>query len=157
MKILGIDPGSLTTGYGLIHATPGRDEVITFGTIKLRSKEAFVARLNTIYDGIVEIIQIHQPDLVALENVFYGKNIESILKLGQVRGVVMLATVKAAVPLVEYSPREVKQAVTGNGAASKEQVCKSIFQLLQLQEPVLAFDITDALAVAICGAHRVKF
>jgi len=157
MKIIGIDPGSLITGYGIIDYSRSVLRVIDTGIIKINSKEQFAKRLNIIYDEIIQIILDHKPDILVIENVFYSRNVQSVLKLGQVRGVILLAAAKSKLPIVEYSPREIKLAVTGNGAASKVQVHRSMFQQLNLQDQSLTFDATDALAIAVCHSHRVKF
>ncbi|MBN2089332.1 crossover junction endodeoxyribonuclease RuvC [candidate division KSB1 bacterium] len=156
MKILGVDPGSLFTGFGVIRTVRADFEYITSGVIVANSREELAYRLKLIYDGMQQVLTEFQPDVVAIENVFYAHNVQSLLKLGQARGVVLLAAANSQLPLVEYSAREVKQSVTGNGAASKVQVHRSILQILKLKDRTLAHDESDALAIAICHSHRLK-
>ena len=156
MKILGVDPGSLFTGFGVIRAVKSDFEYITSGVIAADSREELAYRLKQIYNGVQQVLAEHQPEIVVIESVFYAQNVQSLLKLGQARGVVLLAAANNQLPLVEYSPREVKQSVTGNGAASKVQVHRSILQILNLKGQSLAHDETDALAIAICHSHRLK-
>jgi len=156
MKILGVDPGSLFTGFGIIQAEKANFEYISSGVIAANSRDEFAYRLKQVYDGIQQVLAEHQPAVVVIENVFFAQNVQSLLKLGQARGVVLLAAANLKLPLVEYSPREVKQAVTGNGAASKVQVHRSILQILNLKDRKFADDETDALAIAICHSHRLK-
>jgi crossover junction endodeoxyribonuclease RuvC len=116
----------------------------------------FHRRLKVLYDGMMEVMGDCAPDIVAIESVFHYRNVMSMLKLGQARGVLMLAAANFNLPLVEYSPKEVKAAVTGNGNAAKEQVQQAVMADLGLQQPS-RFDVTDALAVAICHCHRMRF
>ncbi|MCI0515498.1 crossover junction endodeoxyribonuclease RuvC [candidate division KSB1 bacterium] len=156
MKILGVDPGSLFTGFGIIKTARANFEYITSGVIAPNSREELADRLKQIYDGIQQVIADHQPEIVVIESVFYAQNVQSLLKLGQARGVVLLAAANRHLPLIEYSPREVKQSVTGNGAASKVQVHRSIVQMLNLTGQTFTHDEADALAIAICHSHRLK-
>ena len=126
------------------------------GVIKADPKIEFHLRLKVLYDGMMEVIGDCRPDVVAIESVFHYRNVMSMLKLGQARGVLMLAAANFDLPLVEYSPKEVKAAVTGNGNASKEQVQQAVMADLGLQQPS-RFDVTDALAIAICHCHRMRF
>ena len=155
MIVLGIDPGSSVTGYGILQSD-SRDErrCITFGCIRSRSKEPFYLRLKKIYDEIGQLIEGHRPGWVALEDIFYSRNIKSVLQLGQARGAAILAAVNAQCSISLYSPREVKQALTGYGAASKEQVQSMVFRLLQLSNGAAPLDASDALAIAICHINR---
>lgn len=156
MKILGVDPGSLFTGFGIIQIERANLEYINSGVITANSREELAYRLKQIYDGMQQVLTDQHPAVVVIENVFYAQNVQSLLKLGQARGVVLLAAANFKLPVVEYSPREVKQSVTGNGAASKVQVHRSILQILNLKGWTLTHDQTDALAIAVCHSHRLK-
>jgi crossover junction endodeoxyribonuclease RuvC len=154
LTVLGIDPGTLATGYGIVEMRRGSLRLVTAGSIKNRAERPMPARLKLIHDSIREVIHRYRPDEVAVETAFYGKNAQSALKLGQARGVALLAAVSEALPLAEYSPREVKKAVVGKGTASKQQVQYMVISMLRTQEIPAGFDATDALAVAICHTHR---
>lgn len=155
MIILGIDPGTRTTGYGLIRKNADRTEHIDNGLILPDSKAPFPAKLREIFDKITSLIAEYKPQEMALEDVFVAKNVKSTLKLGHARGVVMLAATRAALPVFEYSPAEVKRAVSGFGRAGKEQIQKMVLFHLKLKETA-AEDASDALAVALCHSqtHR---
>jgi crossover junction endodeoxyribonuclease RuvC len=154
MIVLGVDPGTLITGYGIVESRNGKVTVIHCGAIKNDSRQPMPRRLKLIYDMLSELITRYHPDECAIETAFYGKNAQSALKLGQARGVVMLTAVTQNIPTHEYSPREVKKAIVGNGSASKEQVEYMVKKLLSLQEMPKQYDTTDALAVAVCHMHR---
>ena len=150
--ILGIDPGSRITGYGVIRTLAGgRCEYLGSGCIRT-SGEVLAPKLKQIYDGISEIILQFKPELFAIEQVFMAKNPDSALKLGQARGSAIVAAVNAGLPVAEYSARQVKQSVVGTGAADKEQVQHMVKQLLKLPACPQA-DAADALAVALCHTH----
>jgi crossover junction endodeoxyribonuclease RuvC len=155
MQILGIDPGSVITGYGLIEASNGKLVHLDNGGIFTSSKKPFSERLYQIYDKMGELINKYSPDAVAIENIFIAKNVSSTLKLGHARGAAIVAIAKKNIPLFEYSPLQVKQAVTGYGRASKEQIQKMIQTLLKLPETAFK-DASDALAVAICHLHSYR-
>lgn len=150
--VLGLDPGSVISGFGVIRVEGNRLTCIEAGVVRTPAKLAFAQRLLKIHEGLVEVIQRADPDEVAVESVFHAKHAASALKLGQARGVALLAVVQAGLPLSEYPPARVKQAVTGDGRASKEQV-KMMVETLLSQRFDLPADATDALAVAICHAH----
>lgn len=152
--ILGIDPGSLVTGYGVIGIRGDDLTFVASGMIRNRPDAAMPARLTLIHESLLGIIRKYRPDEVAVETAFYGKNAQSALKLGQARGVAILAAVSGGTPLAEYSPREIKKAVVGNGSASKQQVQFMVRSFLSLRDNPPSFDVTDALAVAICHGHR---
>jgi crossover junction endodeoxyribonuclease RuvC len=152
--VLGVDPGTLVTGFGVIAAGAGRTEVLACGAIRNGGATPMALRLKAIYASLIDVIEEYRPDEFAVETAFYGKNAQSALKLGQARGVAMLAAVNRDLPASEYSPREVKQAIVGNGNASKEQVQYMVRTLLALKEPPRPFDVSDALAVALCHLHR---
>lgn len=154
MIILGVDPGTLVTGYGVIEIRNGKAQVLEFDAVKNRGSDSMPIRLHRIYSALCSVIEQYHPDEFAIETAFYGKNAQSALKIGHARGVSILAAVNAQIPTAEYSPREVKKAVVGNGAASKEQVQGMVKTLLQIRHSPKLFDVTDALAVAICHLQR---
>ncbi|MFH2055380.1 MAG: crossover junction endodeoxyribonuclease RuvC [bacterium] len=153
MRILGIDPGLQVTGFGLLEAEGDSITCHECGTITT-SAGAMASRLRTIFLGVRELLERFEPQEVAIEEGFYGRNVKVAMGLGQARGVVLLACALAGLPIVEYSPREVKLSTVGNGAASKEQVSFMITSLLRLAEPPEPLDISDALAVAYCHLQR---
>jgi len=150
-RILGIDPGSRITGFGVIDNEGATTTYVASGCVRIRG-ETLADRLGVIYDGITEIIGIHHPDEIAVEQVFVNRNAASALKLGQARGAAVVAAVKASRPLFEYTPAQVKQAVTGKGGAAKEQIQHMVRLLLNLPEAPPQ-DAADALAVALCHGH----
>ena len=154
MRILGVDPGTLITGYGVIDCEGGRMSLVDYGIIRMKASMSLPIRLETIHLGLLEVIEKHAPDEFAIESAFYSKNVQSTLKLGHARGVAILAAVLRQVPTSEYAPREIKQAVTGSGAASKEQVEYMVMQMLKIETRHDFFDATDALATAICHAGK---
>jgi crossover junction endodeoxyribonuclease RuvC len=154
MRVLGIDCGGAYTGYGVVEIhTGGRLSCLTCGAIKLSTREALPRRLSRIFTQLGEIIAEHQPDQVAIEDVFYALNVKSALKLGQVRGVAMLAAAAAGLEVAEYSPLTIKSSVVGYGRAEKQQVQHMVTRLLQLAEAPEPMDASDALAIAICHLH----
>ncbi|HTY37944.1 MAG TPA: crossover junction endodeoxyribonuclease RuvC [Bacteroidota bacterium] len=154
MIILGVDPGTLITGYGVIEVDGGKLSLLEVDVVKNRSDQSMPVRLKAIYSTLCRIIEKHHPDEFAIETAFYGKNVQSAMKLGHARGVAILAAVNSEIPTAEYSPREVKQAVVGTGAASKEQVSYMIRSILSLKSLGKYYDATDALAVALCHYHK---
>ncbi|MGA8763469.1 MAG: crossover junction endodeoxyribonuclease RuvC [Candidatus Sulfotelmatobacter sp.] len=154
MRVLGIDCGGAYTGYGVVemHAR-GELVCLTCGAIKLSPREALPRRLSRIFAQLGEIIVAHQPDQVAIEDVFYALNVKSALKLGQVRGVAMLAAAAAGLEVTEYSPLTIKASVVGYGRAEKQQVQHMVTRLLRLAEAPEPLDASDALAIAICHLH----
>ena len=154
MRVLGIDCGTACTGYGLVELN-GRDQLqsIDFGAIKLSRHIPLPARLSSIFDQLCGLILEHQPDSVAIEDVFYAVNVKSALKLGQVRGVAMLAAAAHHLEVTEYAPLTIKSAVVGYGKAEKEQVQLMVARLLHLEEIPQPADAADALAIAICDLH----
>ncbi len=153
--VLGVDPGTLTTGYGVIVRRKSGIRFLSCGAIHNESSLSMALRLKKIYSGLNDIISRFQPDEFAIESAFYGKNAQSALKLGHARGVCMLAAVEHEIPTTEYSPREVKKAVVGNGSGSKEQVQYMVRSMLSLADRKMLHDSSDALAVAICHLHRL--
>jgi crossover junction endodeoxyribonuclease RuvC len=154
MRVLGIDCGTEYTGYGIVELAPtGKLTCLRCGAIKLSPKEPLPLRLNRIYAQLEKLILDHQPEQVAIEDVFYALNVKSALKLGQVRGVAMLAAAAAGLEVSEYAPLSIKSAVVGYGKAEKQQVQHMVTQLLNLAEPPEPADASDALAIAICHLH----
>lgn len=156
MIILGVDPGTNFTGYGIIKQNGNSFKRIVNGVIKLSPSKSIPLRLEMIYNELNKTIKLYKPDEFAIESAFYGKNVQSAMKLGYARGVAMLAAVHNNLPVSEYSPREVKKSVVGTGAASKEQISYMIKVILNLGEDKMKFDESDALAVALCHAFRLK-
>jgi len=154
MRVLGIDCGGEYTGYGVVEIHPtGKLSCLTHGAIKLSPRDKLPIRLSKIYMHLGAIISEHQPDEVAIEDVFYALNVKSALKLGQVRGVAMLAAASAGLEVSEYSPLTIKSSVVGYGRAEKQQVQQMVMHLLELREPPEPLDASDALAIAICHLH----
>src|SRR5664279_5012137 len=156
MIILGVDPGTIFTGYGIICHDKNTSTRVCNGLIKLPSTKSLPQKLEIIYDELSKVIRTYKPDEFAIETAFYGKNVQSAMKIGYARGVSLLAAIHNKLPASEYSPREVKKSVVGNGAASKEQVFFMISTLLNLKNEKMRFDESDALAVALCHAFRLK-
>jgi crossover junction endodeoxyribonuclease RuvC len=153
VKIFGIDPGSIRTGYGCVQTDGTRHRLVTCGALSAPTGTGLPERLRTIHDGLLALLTSCAPDCVVIESIFYARNVRSALTLGHARGVAVLATVEAGVPLIEYSPAEIKQALVGNGRAEKQQVQGMVTLLLGLETPPSPFDASDALAMAICHAH----
>jgi crossover junction endodeoxyribonuclease RuvC len=154
MRVMGVDCGTECTGYGVVELRPnGKLLCLTCGAVRLSSRETLAARLETIFTRLGEIIKEHRPDNVAIEDVFYALNVKSALKLGQVRGVAMLAASSAGLKVSEYAPLTIKSAVVGYGRAEKRQVQHMVTQLLNLAEIPEPPDAADALAIAICHLH----
>lgn len=155
MIILGIDPGTQITGYGLVAHRGGGTVHVDNGCLQPTRSQSMHDRLGFLFEGLEKIMVTHRPDAVAIEQVFFAKNAASALKLGQCRGIALLAAARAHLPVSEYSARAIKQAVTGSGQASKEQVQKMVKALLALPE-VAATDASDALAAALCHAQSYR-
>lgn len=152
--ILGLDPGTNIMGYGLLLIRGREVTLLQYGVIQLSRYEKHEQRLKKIFDRILTLIEEFTPDEVALEAPFYGKNVQSMLKLGRAQGVAMAAALHCGLPIVEYAPKKVKQSVTGNGNASKEQVAKMLMGFFKIKELPELFDATDALAVAMCHHYQ---
>jgi len=155
-RIIGIDPGTMVTGWGVVEAIGDSLNHIAHGIIATAGAPAQADRLSLIYRGIEEVIQLYRPDGISLERVFFARNAQSALKLGQARGVALLAAAHRGVTVNEYAAAEIKMAVVGYGQASKEQVQKMVAALLHVAEKMAA-DAADALAAAICHLHRQSF
>jgi crossover junction endodeoxyribonuclease RuvC len=152
--ILGLDPGTNIMGYGLITVQKPKLSLMQFGVINLSKYEGHELRLKKIFERVLSLIDEYHPDEVALEAPFFGKNVQSMLKLGRAQGVAMSAALSRDIPIVEYAPKKVKQSVTGNGNASKEQVAKMLMMLFNIKELPKLLDATDALAVALCHHYQ---
>ena len=148
--ILGLDPGTNIMGYGVILIRKNKINLLQFGVIQLSKYDGHELRLKKIFERVISLVEEFSPDEVALEAPFFGKNVQSMLKLGRAQGVAMAAALSREVPIIEYAPKKVKQSVTGNGNASKEQVARMLMTLFTLKEMPKLFDATDALAVAVC-------
>jgi crossover junction endodeoxyribonuclease RuvC len=156
MRVIGIDPGTATTGYGVIEETGGRLILVTYGTICTPAKQPMPERLLELHNQLITLLALHAPDTAAVESLFFQKNVRTAISVGQARGVTLLAIAERSVPVGEYTPLQVKQAVTGYGAAEKRQVQLMVRTLLGLAEEPKPDDAADALAVAICHAHAYK-
>lgn len=156
MVILGIDPGSRHTGYGVIDVDGNDQQVVEYGVLHLDGTDDHELRLKQIYDRLTQVIERTLPDACAIEMPIYGRNPQSMLKLGRAQAAAMLAVLNRQIPVTHYTPKEVKKSVTGNGNASKEQVWYMIRALLTItdDDPKLGLDASDALAVALCHIHR---
>ncbi|MGD0782812.1 MAG: crossover junction endodeoxyribonuclease RuvC [Candidatus Aminicenantales bacterium] len=157
MRVLGIDPSSRATGYGLIESGDQDHLVLAYGAIKPPARAALPAKLLAIKSGIAGLIAFHRPDEIAVENPFLAKNIRTAILLGQVRGAVLVAVAEAALPLYEYSPLEIKKAVTGYGQAEKSQVGTMVRALLRIGDAGPDEDAADALACALCHLNTRLF
>lgn len=153
---MGVDPGSVITGYGVIDRNGSALRRVASGIVSMRSGEHLSLRLERVYDSLIAVIDEHHPDEFAIETAFYGKNVQSTLKLGHVRGVAILAAVHRQLGIAEYSPREIKRAVTGTGAAAKQQIAFMVKRLLNLRSGFKSPDEADGLAVALCHAFRIS-
>lgn len=154
--ILGIDPGTLVMGYGIIEVHDTILQLREMNVLKLSGKKDHHERLQLIHKKILCLIEEHQPDEFAIEAPFFGKNVQSMLKLGRAQGVAIAAAMSANLSVTEYSPKKVKQSITGNGNAGKEQVWKMVQRILMIDEKPKHYDATDALAVAICHHFQSK-
>ena len=154
MKVLGIDPGSEVLGWGIVEGSGQKYQLIDFGTIKSSPRAQFSKRLLKIADGVEKLFTEFQPDVLSIEEAFYAVNVNVALKLGHVRGAVLVVAERAGVEIGEYSPRLIKQTVVGYGNAEKHQVQEMVRLLLKLQKVPEPHDAADALAVAICHFHH---
>ena len=152
--IMGIDPGTIVMGYGVIRVTGNQLSALQYGVLELHQHASHAIKLQKIFNHVTQMIDEFSPDEVALEAPFYGKNVQSMLKLGRAQGVAMVAALVREIPVTEYAPRKIKQAITGNGNAAKEQVAYMLTSLLHLPELPIKLDATDALAAAVCHAYQ---
>lgn len=154
--ILGIDPGTLVMGYGLVHIQNNKISLITLDVIKLDKLDEHADRLKKIFERVVELIDQYKPDELAIEAPFFGKNVQSMLKLGRAQGVAIAAALSKNIPMTEYSPKKIKMSITGNGNASKEQVAAMLENLLNFKHDDKYLDATDALGAAVCHYFQNK-
>jgi len=155
--ILGIDPGSLHCGYGILELEKRRIVAAGADVVSMPAKMELASRLVLLHEKLSEILVEYKPDVAAVESIFYGKNIKSAFTLGHARGVILLALAQHKIPITEYSPKEIKRSVVGNGNASKEQVEYMVKKMLKLEEDFTSHDASDALAIAICHYNKEKF
>ncbi len=152
--ILGIDPGTAVMGYGLVKEVRTKIELISLGVIKMNHLDDHSLKLKRIFEKTIALIEEYKPDCLAIEAPFYGKNIQVMLKLGRAQGIAIAAALSRDIPIFEYSPRKIKQSVTGNGNAGKEQVAAMLQTLLNFKETPEFLDATDGLAVAVCHSFQ---
>lgn len=155
--IIGIDPGTNVMGYGVIGVNGKKPSLIALGVVKLNKFESHYLRLRRIFERVLGLVEEYLPDEMAIEAPFFGKNVQSMLKLGRAQGVAMAAALSRDIPITEYEPRKIKMAITGNGAASKEQVRELLRRMLSISENQLAnleLDATDGLAAALCHFYE---
>ena len=156
MKIIGIDPGLVQTGFGIINVKDNQASLIDYGIIKPAQRDALSSRLLVIFNDVCEILSNYNPQVFAIEDVFYGKNVKSAMRLGQARGAAMVAAASKNMPIYEYSARKVKQSVTGNGNAHKSQIQFMVKAKLQMDHTPEPMDAADALAIALCHNHQFR-
>lgn len=156
MLVLGLDPGTAITGYGLIRYENGRLEVVASGTLETSKRESEIARLNSLFNAAESLLAEHRPDAVAVEHLFFGRNVNTMLNVSRASGVLLLAAARASIPVTEYTPMQVKMAVVGYGVAEKQQVQFMVTRILGLDAPPKPDDVADALALAICHAHSSR-
>ncbi|MFC2135265.1 crossover junction endodeoxyribonuclease RuvC [Bacteroidota bacterium] len=154
MIILGVDPGTITMGFGIIKFEKNQLTHVASGVVSTPKVEELAPRLKVLYDELNKLIKEYNPDEFSIETAFYGKNVQSAMKIGYARGVSILAATHNDLPVYEYSPREIKKSVVGNGASSKEQVQFMIKKLMSLKISKMKYDESDALAAAVCHAFR---
>jgi len=152
--IMGIDPGTAVMGYGVILEKGSKIELIAMGIVKMNHLDDHFLKLQRIFAKTVGLVEQYKPDVMALEAPFYGKNIQVMLKLGRAQGICMAAALSRDVPITEYAPRKIKQSITGNGSAGKEQVAAMLQRLLNFKETPEFLDATDGLAVAVCHSFQ---
>jgi crossover junction endodeoxyribonuclease RuvC len=157
MRILGVDPGLGITGFSIMDTKRNQTHLSAYGTIKPKPKDSLPKRLNYLFEEMNKILDQFSPDVMAIEDAFYSKNVKSAMTLGQARGSLILAAAQADIPVHEFAPRKVKMSVCGNGAASKEQVSYMVTQILKLKEPPKPLDVSDAMAVGLCYINQAKF
>ena len=152
--ILGIDPGTTIMGFGLIKIVGKKMQFLQLNELNLKKHSDHYLKLKLIFERTIELIDTHHPDEIAIEAPFFGKNVQSMLKLGRAQGVAMAAGLSREVPITEYSPKKIKMAITGNGNASKEQVARMLQSLLNLKTLPKNLDATDGLAAAVCHFYN---
>ena len=155
MRAMGIDPGTAICGFGVIDADGSRLKPVTYGTIQTTPDHTDAERLVMLFDGLNELYRKYKPDVIGVEQLFFNRNVTTAITVGQARGIILLTAQQAGIPILEFSPLQVKQGVTGYGRATKEQVIYMVTKLLNLPAPPHPDDTADALAVAISAAHCV--
>jgi crossover junction endodeoxyribonuclease RuvC len=148
--ILGIDPGTVIMGYSILEVRGNDLQVLAIDVLKLPAKKDNYERLQLIHQKVTELVQLYKPDELAIEAPFFGKNVQSMLKLGRAQGVAIAAAMSRSIPVTEYSPKRIKQSITGKGTADKEQVWKMLTQIVSIPDKPKYYDASDALAVAVC-------
>ena len=154
--ILGIDPGTTTTGYGVIKITENTPELLAIGAIDISKFDDHYIKLKHIFERVIGIIDEYNPDELAIESPFYGKNVQSMLKLGRAQGSAIAAALSRSMPIFEYAPRKIKMSITGQGAASKEQVAAMLMNILKFKMTDTKLDATDGLAAALCHFYQTN-
>ena len=157
MRVLGVDPGLGITGFSIMDTKRNQTHLSAYGTIKPKPKDSLPKRLNYLFEEMNKILDQFSPDVMAIEDAFYSKNVKSAMTLGQARGSLILAAAQADISVHEFAPRKVKMSVCGNGAASKAQVSYMVTQILKLKEPPKPLDVSDAMAVGLCYINQAKF
>ena len=156
MRVLGVDPGTRIVGYGIVEQKGNRIVPVHFGAVRADREADYPARLRCIFRGLQDVLREHRPDVIAIEEAFYGRNAAAALRMGEGRGVAIVATTTSDLPLFQYTPTEVKKAVVGNGHAHKSQVQEMVRIILGLKAAPTPEDAADALAVAICHCNRIQ-
>jgi crossover junction endodeoxyribonuclease RuvC len=154
--ILGIDPGTTVMGYGILRIVGNKPEMLAMGVLELHKLDDHYAKLKKIFERVVQLIDTYNPDELAIEAPFFGKNVQSMLKLGRAQGVAMAAALSRSIPIFEYAPLRIKQAITGRGNATKEQVALFLKHYLNLKEEQKFLDATDGLAAAVCHYFQAR-
>lgn len=158
MRVLGLDPGTAITGYGVIDLLPsGEVRAVAYGVLRTPARQPLPDRLRQLYSALQKLLDLHRPAQAAVEKLFFQRNVTTAMAVGQARGVALLALAMAEIPVAEYAPNEVKEAVTGYGSADKQQVQRMVQALLSLDERPRPDDAADALAVALCHAQHARF
>lgn len=157
MRILGIDPGIAIVGYGIVDKEGNRYKTVAYDAVTTRAHTPLEQRLEKVYNGVDEIIKAYKPDVMSIEELFFNNNAKTALTVGQARGVIILAAVKNGIPIYEYTPLQVKQALTGYGRASKSQIQQMMKSMLGLTEIPKPDDVADALAIAVCHGNSIRF
>ena len=157
MRILGIDPGIAIVGYGIVDKEGNRYKTVAYDAVTTRAHTPLEERLEKVYNGVDEIIKTYKPEVMSIEELFFNNNAKTALTVGQARGVIILAAVKNGIPVYEYTPLQVKQALTGYGRASKTQIQQMMKSMLGLTEIPKPDDVADALAIAVCHGNSIRF
>ena len=156
MRVFSIDPGIGITGFSIIDTNRRKSSLSAYGTIKPKPKDSLPKRLNYLFEEVNKLLDQFSPDVLAVEDTFYSKNVKSAMILGQARGSIIIAAAQADIPIYEFAPRKVKMSVCGNGAASKEQVSYMVTKILKLKKPPRPLDVSDAMAVGLCYINQSK-